>query len=80
MPKKAKPMTKAQREREKREHDKRVFMYGQKNAEKPMYRNVFYHFDVTVSHCEYCGKPMNASEVNDFGTLCEQCYLKEYYG
>lgn len=33
-----------------------------------------------VAHCEYCGAPMTESDVNDFGTLCERCYHKEYYG
>ena len=33
-----------------------------------------------VSNCEYCGKPMTRSEVNDYGSLCESCYMKEYYG
>ena len=33
-----------------------------------------------VASCDYCGKPMTRSEVNDFGTLCEDCYMKEYYG
>ena len=35
---------------------------------------------VIVAHCEYCGKPLNRSEVNDFGSLCEKCYMEEYYG
>ena len=35
--------------------------------------------EVTVAHCEYCGKPMSESDVNDFGSLCESCYMKEYY-
>jgi len=35
---------------------------------------------VTVRHCEYCGKPMSRSDVNDYGSLCESCYMKEYYG
>ena len=34
--------------------------------------------EVTVAYCEYCGKPMSESEVNDFGSLCESCYMKEY--
>ena len=34
---------------------------------------------VVVRHCEYCGKPMSASDVNDYGSLCETCYMKEYY-
>ena len=29
----------------------------------------------TVRHCEYCGKPMNRSDVNDFGSLCESYTL-----
>lgn len=35
--------------------------------------------DEVVAHCEYCGKPLSRSEVNDFGSLCERCYMKEYY-
>ena len=34
----------------------------------------------TVRHCEYCGKSMSRSDVNDYGSLCESCYMKEYYG
>ena len=34
---------------------------------------------VVVRYCEYCGKPMSASDVNDYGSLCETCYMKEYY-
>jgi uncharacterized Zn finger protein (UPF0148 family) len=34
---------------------------------------------VVVRHCEYCGKPMSASDVNDYCSLCETCYMKEYY-
>ena len=33
-----------------------------------------------VRYCEYCGKPMTRSDVNDYGSLCESCYMKEYYG
>lgn len=36
--------------------------------------------EVTVAHCDYCGKPMSESDVNDYGSLCECCYMKEYYG
>lgn len=35
--------------------------------------------DEIVVYCEYCGKPLSRSEVNDFGSLCERCYMKEYY-
>ena len=34
---------------------------------------------VTVAYCEYCGKPLSVSDVNDFGSLCESCYMREYY-
>lgn len=30
-------------------------------------------------HCANCGRPMTLSDVNDYGTLCESCYMKEYY-
>ena len=33
-----------------------------------------------VTTCEYCGKPMTRSDVNDYGSLCEACYMREYYG
>lgn len=32
-----------------------------------------------VRHCEYCGRGMTLSDVNDYGSLCEDCYMKEYY-
>ena len=34
---------------------------------------------VVMRYCECCGKPMSASDVNDYGSLCETCYMKEYY-
>ena len=39
----------------------------------------FVHHTV-ARHCDYCGKPMSPSDVNDFGSLCERCYMREYYG
>ena len=30
--------------------------------------------------CAFCGAPMTSSDVNDYGTLCRRCYMKEYYG
>jgi len=36
--------------------------------------------EITVSHCAYCDEPLTESDVNDYGTLCESCYMKEYYG
>ena len=50
------------------------FLYGKENAKKPMYQTVF------ATHCEYCGKGLTRSDVNDYGSLCESCYMKEYYG
>ena len=32
-----------------------------------------------VRYCEYCGRPMTPSDVNDYGSLCESCYMKECY-
>lgn len=31
-------------------------------------------------YCDYCGRPMTPSDVNDFGSLCKTCYTREYYG
>lgn len=56
------------------------FLYGKKNSKKSMYRTFDYVHNENVRCCEYCGKPMNRSEVNDYGSLCESCYMKEYYG
>lgn len=36
--------------------------------------------NVVVRYCDYCSRPMSVSDVNDFGSLCETCYMKEYYG
>lgn len=36
--------------------------------------------DKTVRHCDYCGREMTQSDVDDYGTLCESCYMEEYYG
>lgn len=33
----------------------------------------------TVRYCDHCGREMNESDVNDFGSLCENCYNEEYY-
>ena len=33
-----------------------------------------------VRRCEYCGRPMSRSDVNDYGSLCGDCYEREYYG
>jgi len=42
---------------------------------------VFHHVHrEIVAECEYCGKSLTRSEVNDYGSLCERCYTKEYYG
>ncbi len=46
----------------------------------PLMDVVRYVHEETVRHCDYCGKPMSRSDVNDYGSLCERCYMKEYYG
>ena len=56
------------------------FLYGKENADKSMYRTVHETHYETIRECEYCGKPLTPSEANDYGTLCESCYMKEYYG
>ena len=33
----------------------------------------------TVRQCDNCGKDMTKSEVDDYGSLCERCYMREYY-
>lgn len=44
-----------------------------------MERVIRYTHDEIVAHCEYCGKGLSRSDVNDWGSLCERCYMKEYY-
>ena len=31
-----------------------------------------------IKYCEYCGKEIE--DTNDTGSLCYDCYMKEYYG
>lgn len=45
----------------------------------PLLDVVRYVHEETVRHCACCGKSMNRSDVNDYGSLCERCYMKEYY-
>lgn len=33
----------------------------------------------TVRYCDHCGRGMTESDVNDYGSLCENCYNEEYY-
>ena len=54
-------------------------LYGKENTKKPMYRTVFATHIETVRNCDYCGTPMTRSDVNDYGSLCERCYMREYY-
>ena len=46
----------------------------------PLMEVARYMHEEVVRHCDYCGKPMSRSDVNDYGSLCETCYMKEYYG
>ena len=56
------------------------FLFGKENAKKSMYQTVYETHHEIVRECEYCDKPLNRSEVNNFGSLCERCYMEEYYG
>ena len=49
------------------------------NEEKAAEHCLDSHSDHAAS-CAYCGRPLSSSDVEDYGTLCERCYLKEYYG
>ena len=40
---------------------------------------VRYVHEGIVRHCEYCGKGLTRSDYNDYGSLCERCYMQEYY-
>lgn len=71
---------KKETEAQKQRRLKMEFLYGKENAKKPFYQAVFATHHETVAHCEYCGKPLSRSDVNDYGSLCESCYMKEYYG
>ena len=31
-----------------------------------------------IKYCEYCGNEIE--DANDTGSLCYNCYIKEYYG
>lgn len=66
-------------ERERRQQQME-FLYGKENAGHPLYQTVFHVHHETVRNCDNCGKPMTRSDVNDYGSLCEACYMKEYYG
>lgn len=50
-----------------------------KTPAEQMAKVVAHTHDEVIAHCEYCGKPLSRSDVNDFGSLCEDCYMKEYY-
>lgn len=36
--------------------------------------------NTVARHCDHCGAEMTPSDVNDYGSLCESCYMSEYYG
>lgn len=40
---------------------------------------VKYVHEEIVRECDYCGKAMTRSDYNDYGSLCERCYMQEYY-
>ncbi len=46
---------------------------------KSIFEVAHYMHETTARYCEYCGRAMTPSDVNDYGSLCEDCYMKEYY-
>lgn len=40
----------------------------------------FNHHQDHAADCAYCGTPLTSSDVNDYGSLCRRCFLREYYG
>ena len=67
------------RKKSNKKQESMEFLFGKENAKKSMYQTVYETHHETVRECAYCGKPMTRSEVNGFGSLCERCYMEEYY-
>lgn len=44
-----------------------------------IYEEVHNTHSTIERYCDHCGAAMTPSDVNDYGSLCEQCYMKEYY-
>lgn len=45
----------------------------------PSIFDVAHYMHHTIARrCEYCNRPMTPSDENDYGTLCMNCYIKEY--
>lgn len=54
------------------------FLYGNAWKKAPaLYQSAMHSKDI-AKRCDHCGRPMTASDVEDFGTLCERCYASEY--
>lgn len=70
----------AMKKKDNRQQEEMEFLYGKKNVNKPMYQTVHETHNETVRECGHCGRPLTRSDMNDYGTLCETCYMKEYYG
>lgn len=43
-------------------------------------RSILSHHSDHARDCAYCGEPMTSSDVNDYGSLCRRCFMREYYG
>ena len=63
----------------KKEKAKLDFLYGDSWKKNPTMYIASLRNSEVVRHCEYCGASMTASDVNDYGSLCERCYMREYY-
>lgn len=55
------------------------FNYGNAWKKNPELYLLNLERNETVRYCDHCGREMNESDVNDFGSLCESCYNEEYY-
>lgn len=55
------------------------FNYGNAWKKNPELYLLNLERNKTVRYCDHCGREMNESDVNDFGSLCESCYNEEYY-
>lgn len=55
------------------------FNYGNAWKSNPALYLLNLERNKVVRQCENCGKDMTESDVNDYGSLCENCYYREYY-
>lgn len=62
----------------KEKMQKLEFLYGKENAPKSMYQVIEHIYGGTITYCNFCNAPLTHNEVNDYGTICEKCYMKKF--